>query len=116
MLQVLFVLPKLEIPPIQIQNETGYTIKNLYFAPKGGSFGNDKIADAGYSALADGETLSLMYDDSYAEYALRIVFNNGATRTWNKNNSFKISGAYKITIVSNGTDSRGLEVFAVRVN
>ena len=102
--------------PIQIQNDTGYTIKNLYFAPKGSSFGNDRIADAGISALNDGETLSLLYDDSYSEYSLKIVFNNGAARVWNKNSSFDVSGAYKITIVSNGTNSRGIEVFSIRVN
>lgn len=78
------------------------------------SWGGDLLGKS--TTLSNGSSASVNYNSEYAYYDLKIVFMNGAHREWTGNQRLNLSGAWRITIYRNGTDSSGYERFAVSKN
>lgn len=72
----------------------------------------------GYYSFPNKSRLKLSYNDKYDKWKMKIVFNNGSTREWSNNDNYvDLSGAYKLTIVSNGKDpNTGRERFSWQKN
>ena len=89
---------------LSIYNNSGYTIKALYLVPFNQSnWGKEQINMLGYYSFPNKTSLKLSYNADYTKWKMRIVFNNGATREWSQTNNYvNLSGAYKLTIVSDG--------------
>ena len=66
--------------PLEIVNETGQPIMSLYFVPmQKKDWGNDLV---GSGVMNQGDKRSINYDTDFANYKIKVEFENGSTLTW----------------------------------
>ena len=75
--------------PLEIVNETGQPILSLYAVPvQKVGWGNDLVGERG--VMNQGESCSIHYNTEFANYKVKVIFENGSTLTFNNINLINV--------------------------
>ena len=102
-----------EYKSLQVVNNSGWPISELYITSSGnGKWGSNLLKER----LENSGYVSIKYDSRYTYYDVKIVFPNGQVRTWLGNYRINLNDAWRMTILYNGKDPVGNDIFLVSKN